>query len=227
MSDKVELQLDQPVTVAFKYRQGKLCEKKWPGAEDCYARQTDDGRMIFVDADLEARLLKACPKPGTRVVLTLSKTSGGSKYITIKSAAPQIKQPMGVHEGGHGKSWPNRLKTPNPLPDAKYAQPEAAPDPGWADLGATMPEVSSLAQQISAAPDCLLGRCLCEALDACKVAQEHAASIGVPVVFTSGDIERMGVSVFIERTRNGSVYERKPAGRQHSNGVEHASGRTQ
>lgn len=56
----------------------------------------------------------------------------------------------------------------------------------------------------------LLGRCLCEALDACKFAHAHATAIGLPVTFDSGDVERMAVSIFIERTTRGSVVDRKP-----------------
>jgi hypothetical protein len=59
----------------------------------------------------------------------------------------------------------------------------------------------------------LLGRCLIEALEACKAAQAHAAAIGLPTVFGAGEVERMGVSIFIERTRYGSVVERMPNGR--------------
>ena len=43
MSEKIDLEVGVPVTVAFKYDSGKLCEKRFPGAEDRYARQTFDG----------------------------------------------------------------------------------------------------------------------------------------------------------------------------------------
>jgi hypothetical protein len=202
MSEKIDLEVGVPVQVAFKYDQGKLCEKKWPGAEDRYARQTFDGRVMFFDAEQETRLRKQC-RAGVEVVLTLEKTRSGSKYLTIKSPPPQLKGALGVV---HGRQ----------IPESKFAQPAA----DWGDMPVevTPTVVSAPPASRSGVDGGLLGRCLIEALDACKAAQAHAISIGLPTTFSFGDIERMGVSIFIERTRYGSVVERKPAARQEGNG---------
>jgi hypothetical protein len=202
MSDKIDLEVGVAVTVAFKYDVGRLCEKKWPGAEDRYARQTFDGRVMFFDADQEMRLRKAC-RAGVEVILTLEKTRSGSKYMTIKTPAAQLKGPVAVV---HGRQ----------IPDAKYAAPEV--NWGGMTVELTPTVVSGPTASLTSGEGGLLGRCLIEALDACKAAQAHATSIGLPTTFSSGDIERMGVSIFIERTRNGSAVERKPAGRQEGSG---------
>ena len=157
---------------------------------------------MFFDADQEMRLRKAC-RAGVDVVLTLEKTRSGSKYMTIKTPAPQLKGPLAVV---HGRQ----------IPDSKFA----APEPDWAGMTvAVTPEVvASPPAARSGVDGGLLGRCLIEALDACKAAQAHAAAIGLPTVFGPGEVERMGVSIFIERTRNGSAIERKPPVRQEGSG---------
>ena len=63
----------------------------------------------------------------------------------------------------------------------------------------------------------MLARCLCEAVDAVLVAQKYATEHGYAVAFGAPEVERIGVSIFIERTRNGAVYERKPAATQYVN----------
>lgn len=207
MSEKIDLEVGVPVTVAFKFDAGKLCEKKWPGAEDRYARQTFDGRVMFFDAEQEMRLRKQC-RAGVEVILTLEKTKGGAKYMTIKTPPPQLKGALGVV---HGRQ----------IPDSKFA----APDPNWGDMAvAVTPTVVSGPPTSRGGVDGgLLGRCLIEALDAAKVAQAHAQAIGLPTVFGAGEVERMAVSIFIERTRSGSVVDRKPMARQEGyvNGVAH------
>jgi hypothetical protein len=61
----------------------------------------------------------------------------------------------------------------------------------------------------------LLARCLCEAVEAVQVAQKYATERGYAVAFAALEVERIGVSIFIERTRNGAVYERKAAATQY------------
>jgi hypothetical protein len=201
LNGKIELEIGTSQTVAFAYNQGRLCSKRWPGAEDCYARQTIDGRMLFVDAAEEMRLRKAV-RVGQPVILCREKTKAGAQYLTIKTPAPELKGPLAVVNG-------------RTLPDTKYAKPEL--------LAPAFPECETPAtstaktEQPTAAPSVagdgdLLGRCLCEALNACKVAHAHATNVGLPVAFGPGEIERMAVSIFIERTRYGSVAERKPNG---------------
>ena len=156
--------------------------------------------MLFVDPAEEMRLRKAV-RAGQPVILCREKTKGGAKYLTIKMPAPELKGPLAV--------------VPGRIPDAKYA----APDPDWSGMAVELtPTVVTASQSSPSNGDGgLLGRCLCEALSACKVAQAHAAAIGLPTVFNSGDVERMAVSLLIERTRNGSAIERMPPARQ-SNG---------
>jgi len=191
LSDKIELQTGVPVTAVFAFDQGKLCSKRWPGAEDCYARQTNDGRVLFVDAAEEMRLRKTV-RAGQPVILCREETKAGAKYRTIKTPAPELKAPLGVVNG---------------IPDSKYAS--TTPEP---INGASAAPGRDGQAFVSSGGGGLLGRCLIEALEACKAAQAHATAIGLPTTFSSGDIERMGVSIFIERTRNGSVVERTANG---------------
>ena len=110
LNGKIELEIGTSQTVAFAYNQGRLCSKRWPGAEDCYARQTIDGRMLFVDAAEEMRLRKAV-RVGQPVILCREKTKAGAQYLTIKTPAPELKGPLAVVNG-------------RTLPDTKYAKPE-------------------------------------------------------------------------------------------------------
>jgi hypothetical protein len=63
-----------------------------------------------------------------------------------------------------------------------------------------------------------MARCLCEAVDAVLVTQKYGTERGYALAFGAPEAERIGVSIFIERTRNGAVYERKPAASQYVNG---------
>lgn len=202
MKEKLELEIGIPVTVTFAYDTGKLCQKRFPGAEDTYARQTNDGRVLFVDAADEMRLRKSA-RGGHPIIICRCQTKSGARYLTIKTPSPEVKHPLGVVDGGVRS-----------IPESKYAAPETE----WTGMTVSAPVTQS-------GDGGLLGRCLCEALDACKVAQAHAATIGLPTVFGAGEIERMAVSIFIERTRTGAVTERKPAARQEGtqriNGVTH------
>lgn len=201
MNEKLELEVGKSLTVVFSFDTGKLCAKRWPGAEDTYARQTTDGRVLFIDPAEEMRLRKAV-RSGQPVILCREKTKGGARYLTIKMPAPELKGALAVVPG-------------RPIPDSKYA----AAKPDWSGMAVELtPTVVRSSQASPSNGDGgLLGRCLREALDACKAAQAHAAAIGLPTVFGAGEVERMGVSIFIERTRYGSVVERMPNG--------HASGK--
>ena len=162
--------------------------------------------------------LRKVTRSGQAVILCREKTKSGSRYLTIKEPAPQLKSPLGVVNGGI-------------IPDAKYASVEP-PAPVWDNVtlvhvAELSRDVPSAAGQTSLMPNGvshteiimqsadggLLGRCICEALDACKVAHAHASAIGLPTTFGPGEVERMAVSIFIERTRYGSVVDRKPNGR--------------
>jgi hypothetical protein len=131
-----------------------------------------------------------------------------------------MKSPLGVVNGGM-------------ISDAKYASVEP-PAPVWDNValvhvtaanGAELSEdTPSAAQAPPMANDgtrdaqpitpaggdgSLLGRCLCEALNACKIAHAHASAIGLPTTFGQGEVECMAVSIFIEGMRNGSAIKRK------------------
>ena len=196
MNEKLELEVGVPVTVTFKYDTGKQCAKRWPGAEDAYARQIEGGRVLFVNPDEEMRLRKIM-RAGQAVIICREKTRAGSRYLTIKTPPPELKGPLAVVRGRQ-------------IPESKYTPPE----PDWSGMAVEVTPTLAAAPSASSglADGGLLGRCLCEALDAARAAQAHAAAIGLPTVFSSGDVERMGVSIFIERTRYGSVAERMPNG---------------
>lgn len=200
MNKKLELEIGVPVTIAFAYDAGRLCQKRFPGAQDTYARLTKDDRILFVDANEEMRLRKTV-RAGQPVILCREKTKQGAQYLTIKTPAPELKGPLAVV---HSRQ----------IPDSKYSDPASAVEVTPAAI--TAPESSVYRRDGG-----LLGRCLCEALDACKVAQNHAATIGLPTVFGAAEVERMAVSIFIETMRNGSVMERLPVARQtKANGAE-------
>ena len=182
MREKIELQVGIPITVAFSFDAGKLCSKRWPGAEDTYARQTTDGRVLFVDATEEMRLRKIS-RSGQAIILCREQTKSGARYLTIKEPAPQLKSPLGVVDRGI-------------IPDAKYASIEP-PAPVWdnvalvhvAELSRGVPSaagqtpmmptgVSHAEIIMQSADGGLLGRCICEALDACKVLALTCACFG-------------------------------------------------
>lgn len=193
MSEKIELQIGVPITLGFRYRAGKLLDKKWPGAEDCYARATDDGRILFVDADTEMRLRKAAPHVGMKVRLTKQETASGGAYLIIQPEPPEIKRPLGVHAGGR---------------DVPAAVIESPAD------GAPAPEITAPVSTATSQPsttDSLLVRCLCEAVDAAKTGQAHAAAIGFPLTFTSSDMQGLASTIFIQRCRDGAIVKRVPS----------------
>lgn len=131
----------------------------------------------------------------------------------IEPATPEAPRPA---------PRPVEKRTPPPIPPAKYAAP---PPVEWPETQTPAKpariEAPRLAPVTPGRLDSPLGRCLCEALDACKIAQEHAAKIGLPTIFGAEQVEKIGVSIFIERTRNGSYNDRKPANREtgRTNGV--------
>lgn len=137
---------------------------------------------------------------------------GKSSERVVAPVSPEI-QPDHSRNAANSKSarvhkLPDRVyatKEPPPI-----AFPECQPP---TNAAVTAPGRDGQPAMSPPADGGLLGRCLCEALDACKVAHAHATAIGLPVTFDSGDIERMAVSIFIERTTRGSVVDRrKPNG---------------
>ena len=197
MNEKLELKIGVPVTVAFKYDQGKLCEKRWPGAEEVYVRQVQDGRVLFVDPAEEMRLRKAV-RAGQPVILCREKTKGGAKYLTIKMPAPELKGALAV--------------VPGRIPESKYA----APDPDWSGMAVEVTPTVVTASQASPGNEDggLIGRCLREAIDAAKAGHAHAAAIGFPLTFSSSDIQDLASTIFIQRCRDGAIINRMPPARQ-------------
>jgi hypothetical protein len=201
LNEKIELEIGAPVTVAFAYDQGRLCSKRWPGAEDCYSRATSDGRVLFVDSAEEMRLRKTV-RAGQPVILCREKTAAGSKYLTIKSAPPELKGPLGVVNG-------------RTIPEAKYAGTPAIEPPALA-----FPETDSKAEQPQADTPTLIMRCMVAAVDAAAKATAHGQQIGFPVTFGPGEIERIAVTLYINSAQSGPPRYSKPNGqaRSHYNG---------
>ncbi len=196
-NEKVELEVGAPMTVTFSFNVGKLCAKRWPGAEDTYARQSNDGRVLFFDAAEEMRLRKAV-RAGQPVILCREKTASGSRYLTVKTPAPELKGALAVV---HGRQ----------IPDSKYAAPEA----DWSGMTVESTPTPVAARSASSGPSDggLLSRSLREAIDAAKEGQAHAAAIGFPLTFSSSDIQDLASTIYIQRCRNGSAIERMPNGR--------------
>lgn len=208
MREKIELRIGAPVTVAFSFAAGRLCSKRWPGAEDTYARQTMDGRVLFVDATEEMRLRKVT-RPGQAVILCREKTKSGAQYLTIKSAPPELKGPLGVVNGGT-------------LPDSKYAKPDP-PAPAFPEcepaVNGTAPAEMKAEQPQTDTPT-LIMRCMVAAVDAAAKATAHGQQIGFPVTFGPGEIERIAVTLYINSAQSVPPRYGKPNGqaRSHFNG---------
>ena len=181
LSDKIELQTGVPVTAVFAFDQGKLCSKRWPGAEDCYARQTKDGRVLFVDAAEEMRLRKTV-RAGQPVILCREETKAGAKYLTIKTPAPELKQPLGVVNGKHS------------LPESKFAD---------VSLRNAEPSAAQSTEQahtnghVATESQTLITRCMIAAVDAAAKATAHGQEIGFPVTLGAPEIERIAVTLYI------------------------------
>ncbi len=218
---------NREVILAFSHDRGVM---KSNGYGEYFFRGTTDNRFCCCSPDLERKLIDLGIRAGERVSIRKVTRNRIATWEVKRLDAPVATGPQPVKRFPHN----GKVVTPS-LPAEKYAQPaaeiaSAVPDVSWEDLPSEpAPAAQSVAgetpapekavqqtagsQLITSGEPSLLGRCLCEALDACKIAQEHAAKIGLPVVFGPDQIEAMGVSIFIARTRDGSVVERKPAGR--------------
>ncbi len=183
MADKITLEIDQPVELAFKYAEGKLCEKRWPNADDCYARATASGHVIFVDAEQEMRL-RASVRAGQPVRLTKRKTKSGATWLQIDSVPAELKQPLGVHKGGR-------------IPPEKYAQP-AEPAPAKPPAIATQPDIPVESPNVMA-------ECLKQAIVAAKHAQEFATSAAFPIVFGPDQIQALASTLFIQAAKTANI----------------------
>lgn len=212
----------QEMVVTFAKDRGEL---RTNDLGDFFFREMADGRFTCASPELEQALIKAGVRAGVPIGVTRT-MYGRSVIWKCRRIGETVEMPR-QHE-------PTRKPTPpaiHAFPPAKYATPEP-PAPVWPEFDEPAPApvmteqapapsraVRQTAQsQPTTPPDNLLARCLCEAVDAVQAAQKYATERGYAVVFGAPEVERMGVSIFIERTRNGAVYERKPAGQQLING---------
>ena len=201
-----------------------------------FFRKFTDGKFTCCSPDLERQLIDSGVRAGQPIGITRALYN---RCVTwkVRAIGQLAEMPAPVPSSTTRKP---QAKPSSGLPEQLYAKPEP-PAPVWDDVqnatganGVVQSAPSATGQTngvqhteaITPADGGLLGRCLVQALDACKVAQAHAATIGMAMTFDSGDIERMAVSLLIERTRNGSAIERKPAGKapsgpQYVNGYAH------
>ena len=203
--------------VTFATDRGQL---RTNDAGEFFFREMTDGRFTCASPDLERQLKTAGVRAGQPIGITRALYNRSVTW-KVRAIGQVAEMPSPVPASTTRKPT---AKPSNGLPDQLYAKPEP-PAPVFPECepsrdGQPLPNIEP------AADGGLLGRCLCEALNACKVAHAHATAIGLPTTFGPGEIERMAVSVFIERTRNGSAVERKPAGRapagaQYVNGYAH------
>jgi hypothetical protein len=205
LNEKIVLEIGTPLTVAFSYDQGRLCSKRWPGAEDCYARQTLDGRILFVDATEEMRLRKSV-RTGQLVILCREKTKAGARYLTIKTAPPELKGPLAVVNG-------------RAIPESKYVTPEP-PAPAF-------PECEPITRAADFEPPKqegpnLITRCMRAAVEAAADATAHGKAIGYDVAFGAPEIEALAVTLYI-RAQEPLGY-RKPSGQARSHYIGNAAG---
>jgi hypothetical protein len=192
--------------VTFATARGEL---RTNDSGEFFYRNFTDGKFTCASPDLERQLVRAGVRPGVPVGIT--RTTYNRVAIWKVRLIGQVIQMPEPEVPANSASQP----TANGLPERVYAKPEP-PAPVFPEcdaIAATPPLVAAPPASSGPSDGGLLGRCLIEALDACKAAQAHAAAIGLPTVFGAGEVERMGVSIFIERTRYGSVVDRKPNGR--------------
>jgi hypothetical protein len=189
---------------------------------DFFFREFTNGKFTCASPDLERQLINAGVRAGFLVGITRS-TFNRAVIWKVRIIAPVAKMPGTIPAATNGK--------PNGLPERLYAKVEP-PAPVWDGLAVNLPAVNEAGRSKNASSAAgalfvgngahtetitggdggLLGRCLSEALNAARVAQAHAAAIGLSMLFGAGEVERMAVSIFIERTRYGSVVDRKPNG---------------
>jgi hypothetical protein len=171
---------------------------------DFFFREFTNAKFTCASPDLERQLIDAGVRAGVPVGIT--RVSFNRAVIwKVRIVTPVTEMTVPAASNGHSKA--------NGLPARVYAKPDP-PAPVWDGLPLATPDATVInGSEPSHAGGGLLGRCLVEALDACKVAHAHASAIGLPTTFGPGEVERMAVSIFIERTRYGSVVDRKPNGR--------------
>ena len=210
--------------VMFKTDRGQLRSNDMG---DFFLREMVDGRFTCASPDLERVLVSAGVRAGIPIGVT-RETHGRSVIWKARLVGNTVEMPS--------PNWVAQRKPAAALakrdvfPPEKYAHPEppalAFPEVEAPTPARVMTEAPTSAVAVEQRPDGqhittsdnLLARCLCEAVDAVQVAQRYATERGYAVAFGAPEVERIGVSIFIERTRNGAVYERRPASIQYLSG---------
>jgi hypothetical protein len=224
--------------VTFASARGEL---RTNDSGEFFLRSMAGGRFTCASPDLERKLIDAGVRAGVPVGITRNTYNRAAlwKVRVIGQVTEMPAREASANTTSEGKSngLPERVYAKVEPPALPLSTPESLfPATSTRDLSAGVPALvfpecdAVAALPLIAAPSAssapadggLLGRCLCEALDACKAAQAHAAAIGLPTVFGAGEVERLGVSIFIERTRYGSVAERMPNGRA-SGSIQHGA----
>ena len=201
--------------VAFSHDRGVLKTNTWG---DYFFRGTTDNRFCCCSPELERKLIDLGIGAGERVGIRKCTRNRVVIWHVRRMDAP-------VAEASDSTRFQH---TRQPIPECKYSEPPVpvfpeVDEPAPARYGvsdqapaqAVLPNPATAGSQHVTASDNLLTRCLCEAVDAVQVAQKYATERGYAVAFGAPEVERIGVSIFIERTRNGAFYERKPAATQY------------
>ena len=204
--------------VTFAKDRGEL---RTNDAGEFFLRTFTDGRFACASPDLERQLIDAGVRAGVPMGITRAKY-GQAVIWKVRRIGEMVTMPERNGSRHRPKATPR-----DAFPPEKYATPEP-PSPVFPEVdepaparsgdernaalaSAEIPVVQTADRKLITAPDSLLARCLCEAVDAVQAAQKYATEHGYAVAFGAPEVERIGVSIFIERTRNGAVYERAHA----------------
>jgi hypothetical protein len=225
----VEFSNRSETIVAFSHDRGVLKTNAWG---DYFFRGTTDNRFCCCSPELERKLIDMDIHAGERVGISKSLRNRVVTWHVRRLDAPSTDPP--TTEPPSARANVRVIHTP--IPDSKYAPSPATNEPPapvfpevdepaparHLGLTTSTPAPAALCSETAGtqhitASDNLLARCLCEAVDAVTIAQKYATQRGYAVAFGAPEVERIGVSIFIERTRNGAVYERKPAATQYVN----------
>jgi hypothetical protein len=205
--------------IAFSHDRGAL---KSNAFGDYFFRGTTDNRFCCCSEDLERKLIDMGIRAGERVSIKKVTRDRIATWEVRRLDAPAETQPVPTAR----KTWPhNGHVQDKPIPVDKYAPPVSFPECEPAlEPPVTLtptPEATpaGAAQSDGSSSDSLLTRALCEAIDAAKAGQAHAAAIGFPLTFSSSDIQDLASTIFIQRCRDGAIVDRIPPARQTSGKV--------
>ena len=185
----------QELIVAFAKDRGELKSNDYG---DYFFRELADGkRFTCCSEDLERKLIDAGYRAGQQVGIT-RETYGNAVTWRVRLVAPVAEIPR-----PHEPTRRPAAATHHPIPESKYASPEPS--------ALVFPELDERPAQASqqardgqpyAPAESLICRALVEAIDAAKAGQQHAATIGFPLTFSSSDIQDLASTIFIQRCRD-------------------------